>query len=307
MRPAQPRPRSREADRYRRLSVALLAVGALLATREASAYCRQTACDASTEKCSTDENGCPRTGPPLSWRALPLTFRFHAPGSEKLDMDRTRDSVRRAFQTWSNVTCKGKRTSLRFEEGDDIPGSSSLRSKGPAKTSFGIYFRDETWPYDDGEESLALTNQTYGKINGYIDYAAIEVNVTEQTFRLADSEVGIDLQAVMTHEVGHYIGLAHSRVEGSIMAPSYCQSGTRCDGSTDDARALAEDDIAAVCALYPPSGIAGVAYDDPSASSCALGAGTGMTGAQGTTPDGFAFGSLVGLAAVAVGRQRRRR
>lgn len=293
----------------RRLGSALFAVVSLLVVLlgapDARAYCRQTACDAKTEKCQTDENGCPRTGPPLSWRALPLKFRFHAPGSEKLDMDRARESIRRAFQTWENVTCKGKRTSLRFEEGDDIPGSSPLRSKGPAKTSFGIYFRDEEWPYDDGEESLALTNQTYGKVNGYIDYSAIEVNVTERTFRVTDTETGIDLQAVMTHEVGHYIGLAHSRVEGSIMAPSYCESGDRCNGSTDDARALADDDIAAVCALYPPSGIAGVAYDDPAASSCAMTSGAVAPGAQGWAQHGLAVGSLAGLLALVVARRRR--
>ena len=45
-----------------------------------------------TETCTQDENGCPRTGPPLSWRALPLPYRFHAPGSDKLDMDGVRDA-----------------------------------------------------------------------------------------------------------------------------------------------------------------------------------------------------------------------
>src|SRR5690348_8386772 len=65
---------------------------ALLSAREARAFCRSTACDPATEKCTTDDNGCPRTGPPLSWRALPLPYRFHKGGSDKLDMDGVREA-----------------------------------------------------------------------------------------------------------------------------------------------------------------------------------------------------------------------
>lgn len=250
-----------------------------------------------------DANGCPRTGPPLSWRSLPLPYRFHAGGSDKLDMDGVREATRRAFQAWSNVDCGGKRTSLRFEEGSDIPGTHPLQGSGPANISFGIYFRDEEWPYDDGEESLALTNQKYGKTNGWIDYSSIEVNTTERQFRLVDNEPGIDFQAVLTHEVGHYIGLAHSQVEGSIMAPSYCQSADRCGTSTDQARALADDDVSAVCAMYPPGGIAGVAYEDPNKSSCAASSSRGEP-ASPVLPLAT-FGALAALVAVRTRRSRR--
>jgi hypothetical protein len=272
---------------------------------EARAFCRSTACDPTTEECTKDDKGCPRTGPPLSWRSLPLPYRFHAGGSDKLDMDGVREATRRAFQEWSNVTCNGKRTSLRFEEGVDIPGTHPLVGNLPAKVSFGIYFRDDVWPYDDGSESLALTNQKYGKTNGWIDYSSIEVNTTDRAFRLSDSDPGIDLQAVLTHEVGHYIGLAHSNVEDSIMAPSYCQSADRCGTSADQARALAQDDIDAVCAMYPPSGIAGVAYEDPNASSgCSVSAGVTPRGGEPGAPFVPVL-TLATLAALVVVRTRR--
>src|SRR4051794_36229106 len=105
----------RRQTRTRGWVATIVAVSALLGAREAQAYCRSTTCDSTVATCDKDANGCPRVGAPLSWRALPLTYRFHAPGSEKLDMDRARESVRRAFQAWSNVSCNGKRTSLRFE------------------------------------------------------------------------------------------------------------------------------------------------------------------------------------------------
>jgi hypothetical protein len=288
-------------------TVALAAAATFLGAREAHAFCRSTACDPATEDCQKDENGCPRTGPPLSWRHLPIQYRFHAPGSDKLDMDRAREAVRRAFQTWSNVTCRGKRTSLTFQEGDDIPGRAPLAGDNPANVSLGIYFRDDVWPYDNGEESLALTNQKYGTINGYIDYSDIEVNMTSRTFRLSDDQkAGIDFQAVITHEVGHYIGFAHSNVDGAIMAPSYCQSSDRCGTSTDAARALGADDIAAVCALYPPGGIAGVAYDDPAASSCSVAAGVPLR-ADEPLPSRIALAALGALGVVVVVRKRRDR
>jgi hypothetical protein len=219
-------------------------------------------------------------------------------------MDGVREATRRAFQAWSNVTCNGKRTSLRFEEGADIPGTHPLVGSSPAKIPFGIYFRDDTWPYADGNESLALTNQKYGKTNGWIDYSAIEVNTTDREFRLTDSAAGIDLQAVLTHEVGHYIGLAHSQVGDSIMAPSYCQSADRCGTSADQARALAEDDITAVCAMDPPSGIAGVAYEDPGASSCAVGAGVAPHRGAPASPV-LPLAAVVALGALVVLRTRR--
>ncbi|MDB4935444.1 MAG: hypothetical protein JWP87_2416 [Labilithrix sp.] len=288
-----------------RLGAAAVFATALLlgAAREARAFCRSTACEPAKENCTWDDNGCPRSGPPLSWRSLPIPYRFHAGGSEKLDMVGVREATRRAFDTWSNVTCNGKRTSLRFEEGNDIPGNAPLTEKQTNPTTFGIYFRDDNWPGTDPQEALAQTNQKYGKTNGWIDYSAIEINTSDREFRLSDAEkTGIDFQAVITHEVGHYIGLAHSKIETSIMVPSYCQSSDRCGASTDESRALAEDDVTAVCAMYPPSGIAGVSYEDPSASSCAVSA-SGSHGDERRSP-AFPLATAIALGALFVMRKR---
>lgn len=277
---------------------AVVMAGALLLARDAAAYCRSTSCNPTIEKCVIDGNGCPRSGAPLTWTSLPLTYRFHASTLEKIDGKRAREAVRRAFDTWSNVSCDGKRTSLDFVEGPEIKGRLP-KGTDPAKDNFGIYFREAAWPFAEADDTLALTNQSYGRVTGNIDYSDIAVNLTKREFALADDEAGIDLQAVVTHEVGHYIGLAHSRVASSIMIERYCESDNRCKGSIDAARALGEDDVAAVCTLYPPDGSSAVTYDDPAASSCA----SSPRSAPPTLPVS-AVAVAIAMAALVVARRR---
>src|SRR5690606_25980267 len=75
--------------------------------------------------------------------------------------------------------------------------------------------------------------------SGALQDADVEVNATALS--------GVDLHFVLTHEAGHVLGLAHSSVAGSWMAPGY---------STELAQSgeLHADDVAAICSLYPPDG-----------------------------------------------------
>jgi len=232
----------------------LLGIVVLIASREAFAYCRTTTCDVRAgEACAKNEDGCVKTGAALRWKKSPIPYRFDSVGSEKVDEARAREAVRRAFDTWSNTTCGNRRTSLRFEELPAAMGKKQMGDSG-GSVPWLIYFRDSEWTHDKGEdggdESLALTNQLFGKMTGFIEYADIEINTADFLFAIEDEEDGVDLQGVVTHEVGHYIGLAHSREEGSIMGARYHPE--RRSISIDEARGLSEDDVSAVCTLYPP-------------------------------------------------------
>ena len=285
----------------RTLSAAFAFAVALLVTPSASAFCRTTTCDPNNpdDECRRNENGCVRDGVPIKWKELPIVYRFHGDLTSKLDKAGVRAAVRSAFDAWENVECSRGRTSLRFQEGEDIE-TRKLLGKKEAPEKFGIYFRDEEWPHSDGEESLALTTQIYGKTSGNIEYADIEINTAETNFRLSDDEGSdkVDLQAVVTHEVGHYIGLAHSDDPDSIMVARYCESSDRCGQSTDLARGLSADDRKAVCTLFPPPSSGG-GSTAPATSGCTQATTTGSA-------DVMALGGLA-FAACALVRRRVRR
>jgi len=282
----------------KQLVAILLGLGLVLGlARSASAYCRVTTCDPKKgHDCNVNDDGCVRDGAALRWPSMPIVYRFHAGGSEKLDREEARIAVRAAFQRWSDVLCDGeRRTSLRFEEREDTRYDKPLVANAHAKEGFGIFFRDSEWPYEGGENTLAITNHDYGVKTGFINYADIEINTSsDQPFSTSDADKGIDPQSVFTHEGGQYIGLAHNKDPESIMVATHCQQQERC-ADKKLGRRLSDDDKLAVCTLYPPDGTSLV----PSAqqASCA----TSTTGRDGS---GALIGIAIALGLVFVRRRR---
>jgi hypothetical protein len=225
-------------------------LGAVLMTSTtASAYCHKSTCDPKKESCETDEYDCVSSGRGVAWTTSPIPYRFHAAGSALFDDRSLRATVRRAFQAWENVECSSGQTSLRFGEGEDIETDPPAGEAAPL--DYGIYFRDDVWP--EGKLDLALSRVDLYR-SGRIYGANIEVNTADKRFRLSsDDEGDYDLEAVLIHEVGHYLGLDHSGEPGSIMARSYCDGREPCPLGTEELRTLGTDDIAAVCRLYPPA------------------------------------------------------
>ncbi|MBS2018264.1 MAG: matrixin family metalloprotease [Deltaproteobacteria bacterium] len=293
-------------------------------SRNANAFCRSTTCVGAT--CSRDAAGCVTDGKPLVWgRGGPLTFRLHSKGTASLHVEEARAAIRAAFYRWSDVVCSdGRRTSLRFVEGELTDVDKPLDRRAPRPPPFGVYFRDNGWPHADRDSAYAVTNVDFGMETGTIHYADIELNsalkrfVTDASARTSDGlrtsndlrlvDEGVDLQTVVLHEVGHFIGLAHSSEPRSIMVSGLCDGGDRCVRDVVSARRLGDDDRAAVCALFPPdarsdeSGRAS-APDDPSSVGCAF---SGATSSVRGLPAGGAAAVAFGLCAF-VRRRRRAR
>jgi hypothetical protein len=104
---------------------------------------------------------------------------------------------------------------------------------------------------DDWQTSaqvVALTSTFYDPITGEIYDADIEFNDFYYEFgaqtSYPPSTTVIDLQSTTTHEIGHMLGFDHSAVPGATMDPFT-------DAGSTQKRSLAQDDIDALCTVYP--------------------------------------------------------
>lgn len=242
-----------------------LALVAELYSYDAAAYCRTTTCDSKIETCAINPvTQCPTTGVPLYWPDTCVTFGVHRAGSPKWQVtyDKANQAAQKAFQTWISADCGGSRRpsigvvavgqiecdQVQYnypEPGEDFP---------PGPNANVIIFRDAVWPYVDNRDNerttLALTTITYLKDTGEIVDADIEVNSANVQLSTSDTNITNDLQAILTHEVGHFLGLAHSEVQDATMHRLY-------NVNVGDAtfRTLSEDDRRGICDLYPPDAV----------------------------------------------------
>ncbi len=228
-------------------SLAFASVVASSAT--ASAFCRSRTCrDTASHQCESDENDCPAEGAPLFWPTSCVSYAMNQRGTQDLDPADTREIIKKSFQSWTDVPCpNGGVASMTFQERDPVECKTSQYNKTAPNLNV-ILFQDDDWKYRGIDGTLAKTSVTYNDQTGEIYDADIEVNAANNTVTITDDprKVEYDLQAILTHEVGHFIGIAHSPDPGAVMYASYSP------GSTSQ-RTLTDDDVGAVCAIYPPN------------------------------------------------------
>lgn len=238
-----------------------VALGTLLHSGSAAAYCRTTTCNLSlTGDCGEDANGCMTIGPQLYWPDLCVSFGMHEDGSALRHIPyKTAEKVAQAaFQEWISADCgggehpfigvspKGKVfcDKLEYNHGGE-PSAEDPNPNAQGPNANIIVFRDDTWPYSDQDKTIALTTITFVRDTGEILDADIEVNSFGIELSTSDEHVTSDLQSILTHEVGHFLGLAHSRAKDATMNKNY-------DRTELDFRSLSPDDVSAICAVYPP-------------------------------------------------------
>jgi hypothetical protein len=263
---------------------AVFALGLLVCASDAFAFCRSTTCRSMPGKeCPTDENGCPTEGAKLFWPTSCISYATNRLGTQDLDPADTRAVIKKTFLAWSDVECPdGTIAKMTFQEREPVPCKKSQYNKNGPNVNV-VLFQDDDWKYRGIDGTLAKTSVTYNDETGEIYDADIEINTANNTVTITDdpAKVQYDLQSILTHEVGHFIGIAHSPDPGAVMFASYAP------GSTAQ-RELHPDDIEAVCAIYPstseapcntePRGGFGPRCDDPEPETiCSIQPGGGAS------------------------------
>jgi MYXO-CTERM domain-containing protein len=300
------------------LACAVAAVSLFTSGLAHADYCRTKACDNQpayddvwqTEPdppCNRDSVGCLMEGTPLSWPQSCISFSVQRDGSKKqnIDYELAEETVRSAFQAWLNADC-GNGMTPSFAIADYSPAICSVAEYNKDQPNANIFtFRDETWPYENAEDTLALTTITYNTENAQIYDADVEINSAQATFTFSDDETDTqdDLLSVLTHECGHFLGLSHDAVHGSTMYPEYTPGDLY-------QRTLDDDDVNGICNIFPP----GQAIDTTKCTprhgfsrECATTEtkGCGVAPSQGGE-EPAAVALVFGAALVAARRRRRR-
>jgi MYXO-CTERM domain-containing protein len=191
---------------------------------------------------------------PLAWPDVCVGYAVQNVGSLKRNITAydTDMAARRAFTSWISVDCDGAGTPsigivpLGGAECDAVEFNPPAEGRAGAPNANIIMFRDDDWPYDDEQWTIAKTTLTFDTATGNIFDADIEINSFAVEVTIGDTHVSHDLEAILTHEFGHFLGLGHSQAADATMNANY---------SPEDIgfRTLSEDDRQAVCAVYPPS------------------------------------------------------
>ncbi len=170
---------------------------------------------------------------PASAFPVPVTLALRAP--RDLPGHGATAELALALAAWSAPSCSGFRA-LAVPQADVPPGDDGVNV---------VVWHDDAWPSELLPKVLAQTVlHTDG--TGHLYDADVHVNGADYRWTVDEQTGSVDPRGVLTHEIGHALGLGHS---ADPIATMYASSE---DGIAW--RSLEKDDVDGVCSLYPGQG-----------------------------------------------------
>ena len=189
-----------------------------------------------------------RAEPAFRWRAKSISIAISAsllrPTSNIKTGSDVIGAVRRSLRTWeaaANIEFKETFTDKQNVSPQGIAGDGvSLITVAPTTENVLLFAKNP--------EETAATTRVFFDGRSRITEADIVLNPYQQ-FSTDGTFGTFDLQATLTHEIGHFLGLAHSPMRGSAMYDNFAKNGMfGLQGYS--LRTLAELDRAAIRTRY---------------------------------------------------------
>lgn len=256
-------------------------------------------------------DGCISEGHQLRWGSKCLTYGVSGLNTSSLDLtpEEFDAIVEDSFKVWAGVDCGGgKHPGFSVQTVGVVDSNGDFFCEDEPYANLSVWSLVTRW--DRAGSALGYTSSTHNRKNGEVFDADVELNLAKIANETAPADYALVLSKIVTHEAGHFLGLAHSEDGEAVMYASY--------GAMDlVTRELNQDDIDGICALYPPDGSlqcseagyvaaglnqeecdeAALAADAPAQEGCSF---------SGVRTQGSSWGWLAGgTALVLLGRRRR--
>jgi MYXO-CTERM domain-containing protein len=207
----------------------------------AHAFCRLTT------KMPLPGDTCAEQGAPLAWKRQCISFSMTDRRRNDPPLEEIRNVADASFATWADVTCGGQPVALDIRETLALGECANPEYNRTAANANTVIFVSDWDARKLPRDAFGLTLVWHNPDSGEIYDADMQINETLGMLSVCNGVCPsgrVDLQNVITHEAGHFLGLGHSDDTRATMA-------ARAPVGETKKRDLADDDRAGLCSIYP--------------------------------------------------------